>query len=621
MSLLLSGLNPAQQQAVISNFPVILCLAGAGSGKTTVLTRRIAHLHQEHRIGTSNMLALTFTRLAGKEMKERVIKLTGEQEGKKLFCNTFHAFAVYVLKEWGHKIGIEKNFTIYDQDDRTAILEKIIEEFGKRTTLKKVLTYLEFYNSCSTEPYPELQKIHEDIRVVQEYEFQLKQNNAVDLDALIIKMIQLWVENHDILANYQRMYSHVFVDEFQDTNDEQMLLIKMLSPKNLFIVGDDFQAIYGWRGAKVEYIIDFPNQFPDCEVVKLQDNYRSTNAIVHAANNLISYNKNQTVKKLIAHKDGIPVVIHHVVSEDLEYEFIKDSIKKLTSDGVAFKSIAVLTRTNRQIDRLKNYLDQKDVPSVKIAGSEDPFKKRDVKQAMAWLDFLYNKKDTVNLKKALRYPKQYITDQELISYEIDALANDSTLYEVIENKTTEFMTDLNTIESTLQNIEEYTPSNFFQVIVEILEIGNYYRAQNLTNRLKEFDQAYSYMQSWERTKMELGEDYGLSIFLRWLKHRDLQEKLIEEKDAVKLMTIHASKGLEFPVVFVAGLNQGVFPSKRTLDVEEERRLAYVAFTRAKDKLILTRSEHISQWNGEPVPALPSSYLEEIKANANESSTV
>jgi DNA helicase-2/ATP-dependent DNA helicase PcrA len=606
----LHRLNDEQRLAVLSKSPTILCLAGAGSGKTTVLTTRVANLQVNERIGTSNMLCLTFTRLAGKEMKERVMQLIGDQEGMKLFCNTFHAFAVMVLKEWGHEIGLDKSFTIYDQDDRQAILERIIASFGKRTTLKKVLIRFENCKDANAERinHPE------ESRVLEEYGYQLKRNNAVDLDRLIDIVNLLWNKQPRALEYYQRTYSHVFVDEFQDTSDEQMEMIRLLNPKHLFVVGDDFQAIYGWRGAKAEYIIDFPSHYLGCHVVKLEDNYRSTHQIVDAANSVIAKNTRQTQKKSVAHKNGIAVTVHHLADEDLERELVITSIKDLKKEGVNYKHFAVLARTNRQIDRMHLKLEQAHIPSIRVSGNNDVFKKHDIKSMMAWFDFMQNKLDNINLNKALKFPREFIPEMALQKIELDAMMNDLGLYEAIERDGDEkFIQVVMGLEEKLSKVEDYTPSNCFRVLVDVLGVEEFYKSQGLINRLSDAEMAYNFMLVWEKSKKALGEDCSLSSFLRYLKHRDIQEKLIEEKDAVKLMTIHASKGLEFDTVFITGMNQGVFPSKKTQDFEEERRLFYVAVTRARDQLVISRAKRVeTSWSYELKDMEPSQFIEELQ---------
>ena len=612
---LLEGLNDAQQRAVTSTAPVILCLAGAGSGKTRALTHRVAYLHQEHRVGTSNMLCLTFTRLAGKEAKERIMALIGEGEGRKLFCNTFHAFAVSVLREWGEKIGLDEYFSIYDQEDRESILQAIIEEFGSRTTVGKVLPVL-------LEPgWKDETACPEEARVAKEYRYQLQQNNAIDLDGLIPAVNNLWKTHHDILDHYWKTYTHVFVDEFQDTNDEQMEMIQLLNPENLFVVGDDFQNIYTWRGAKIEYILTFSDRYVGCEVVKLEDNYRSTQEIVAAANNLISHNTRQTKKTLRAHKDGEKIKSFRFPNEQQEFKAVIDAIDLMCHKGESLSDIAVLARTNSQIDRIKGLMDELGVPALRVSGRDDPFKKRDIKALLNWLDYLNNLQNISSLKKVLAadFPRRYITRFQFSQIGLLAMHEGVSLDQVVFHRKISgidlsmFKSDLKELETDMETAE-YRPSACFKALINHFMIGEFYRTQKLKNRIRDAEQAYRQIIRWEQSKEEAGEDYSLSSFLRWLRYRDIQEKLIlENEDAVRLMTVHAAKGLEFGTVFVIGLAQGLFPSQRTEEVEEERRLCYVALTRAKDQLYITWPKQIETWGGRILETKQSQFLAEVTA--------
>jgi len=607
--LLLNGLNESQRAAVTSSAPVILTLAGAGSGKTTVLTRRVAYLHQEKRIGTSNMLCLTFTRLAGKEMKERVMKLVGEREGKKLFCNTFHSFAVSVLREWGHKLGIEPSFTIYDEEDQTAIIKTIINEQKRKCKPEEVKHDLQLLEGsegdfCSSESE----------QVAREYAFRLKQNNAVNLNSLILLVVMLW-RQADISSYYRSQYPYVFVDEFQDTSADQMEMIKLLNPDNLFVVGDDFQAIYGWREARIEYILNFPGLYPDCEVIKLEDNYRSTHSIVEAANNLISHNQHQTKKKLVAHKEGPEINITENFDDEYdEAKYVIDRIAELQKSGFPLQEIAVLARTNNQIDRIKNIMDEKKIPALRVSGSGDPFKKRDVRLMLAWLDFYNNRRDNNTLRKILNFPKPYFSPLELKKLELTAMKKDLSLLDAIESsENTDFSKDLAELDNRIAADQAYKPSECLKSLVRALKLEEIYSQKGLENRRMEVERAYSYMLSWEGSTEALGEHNGLSAFLKWLRYKDIQEKLIWEQNTVRLMTVHAAKGLEFSTVFVIGMVQDIFPSKRTEDFEEERRLFYVACTRAKENLNLLCSKTVESWSGEQKPAVASQFLQELFA--------
>lgn len=598
---LLNGLNDGQVQAVTSNKKTILCLAGAGSGKTTVLTRRIAHLF-DNRVGTSNMLALTFTRLAGKEMKERVIRLVGEREGRKLFCNTFHAFAVGVLSRWGHLVGLDKNFAIYDQEDRKSILELVIKELGGRTTVNKV------NQAYETNDFSD----YENMKMINEYKYRLRQNNAIDLDKLIETVNDLWKKYSTSLYHYQQMYSHVFVDEFQDSSDDQMEMIRLLNADNLFVVGDDFQAIYGWRGANVEYILDFPNEYPDCEIVKLEDNYRSTKEIIAAANNLIAYNVNQSEKTLVAHKDGSPITVFTTGDERTEYERVRNKIEELHHSGTPYQKVAVLSRTNMQLKRMQDELERNNVPNIAL-GRDDIMKNRDIFHIVSWLQVIINNRDGRAFRRATNYPKTFLTEREQQRIRLEAIKRDTTELNVFMNMDFRLSEEFFGYGAKImaKHLENAKVSELIYYTAEVLGVIRDYRNQGLDNRIEALERGVKYIQSWEKTKETLGEENDLPAFLKWLKYRDIQEKLVEEKDAVKLMTMHGSKGLEFDVVFLVGLVEDTFPSRRG-DIEEERRLAYVGITRAKERLFLSHALMKQQWNGSMIDAERSRFLEEIQ---------
>jgi len=612
MSALLNGLNPAQRAAVTSTAPVILTLAGAGSGKTRVLTHRIAHLNQEHRVGTSNMLALTFTRLAGKEMKERVMALVGETQGKKLYCNTFHAFAAGVLSRWGHKLGIDPGYTIYDQKDRVDIMQTIIDELKPRTTLKKVLGRFDNLRGVNSEKanYPE------ECRVLLEYDFRLRQNNAVDIDRMIDLVVKLWTICPEALEEYRRDYTHVFVDEFQDTSDDQMEMIKLLQPAHLFVVGDDYQAIYGWRKARVEYILSFPDQYPGCEVFKLEDNYRSTSQIITAANSLIKHNTYQTKKTLIAQKEGPPIKFMFARDQLQEALTIGKLIESLTA-YISYSDIAVMARTNAMIEGIEVVLDSMGIPVLRVTGVDETYKNPGTHGILEWMDLINNKRDTMTIKKCLKFFINQPNDLQLKELELEAMRKDITPFEAMElhqqddnHFSQPFIKKVREIELAIKNENAYTPSHCYEITDRCLGTTEYYKRAGLTNRVGDMQKTMAAIKAWEKSKTDLGESRTVQTFLKWLRYRDVQEKLIEKKQAVKLMTIHASKGLEFSIVILAGMNQGVFPSKRA-EPEEERRVCYVAVTRPKQQLIITRSETVRDFRGSPVEAEESQYLGEM----------
>ena len=609
---LLDGLNERQLQAVVSDNPIILNLAGAGSGKTRVLTHRIAHLHQERRVGTSNILAITFTRLAAKEMKERAMKLVGANEGKKLTIGTFHSFCVRVLKEWGHLVDLEKNFTIYTEDDRRAIIQSCIDELGYKVKLQDVLDNLYVI-------FPDDSTVS---KVASEYYYRLKRNNAVDLDGLLFFAKEVLAFSA-AQAELQNRYRFVFVDEFQDTNDIQLEIIQLLNPYNLFVVGDDFQSIYQFRGANVQNIIDFPNKYPRCEVVKLERNYRSTKQIVSAANTLIKHNVSQTEKALIADRDGADIVYTVRPDDDAEARHVAAAIGAESKLTETWSDVAVLARTNRQLHKVKEALDRWDIPSLIVSSQDDVFKKDDIRKIIAFIEAAINPQDDINLRKVINFPEARFTDLDIQNLELKALNIGQSLSEVMQIGTVKERLFYQLLESAKESSEEReTALEVIEEAIHQLDLRYHYYNEGLNNRAEDLVTMFVEVDRWQKVQNVLGEPSGIFSFLKWLRMKDIQEKLVQEKvDVVKLMTVHASKGLEFPVVFVIGMNQGVFPSKRTEDMEEERRLFYVAITRAKDRLYLTRPENRVAYPGGPMAfQVESQFIREINIEQSRESS-
>lgn len=591
-------LNEAQIKAVESESKVILCLAGAGTGKTSTLTSRIAYLY-ENRVGCSSMLALTFTRLAGKEMKERVIKLIGS-EGEKLFCNTFHAFCVKVLKEYGYLLGYDKEFTIYDQEDREAIIAKILEEFsyGKWTNTKAVIAILDGTGT---------RKCKEEDLTIQEYYWVLKRNNAIDLDMLLTETLKLLKEYSEVQRNYHNQYEYMFVDEFQDTNDVQMKIIKTLNPRNLFVVGDDFQSIYGWRQAKPEYIINFQKYYPNCEIIKLEENYRSTEAIITAANNVIAFNENQTKKVLKANKTGAE--IEYIEAENIANE-VNIIASKILEDS-KYSNYAILTRTNKQMEPFIQTFKAFNIPYQVLSNKDDPLRKYDIRMILNILEVVLNPKDDNTLKKIINFPLKRINELKLQQIEKVMVDESISFIEALKDvkEVQEFMQKINDINGYITE-ECSVASEVYDTAIEILGLPSKYMKENRENKIEDLKNAGAVIRRWENIQLELGESTDISSFLKWVHMKDIQEKLMEQRDAVKIMTVHGSKGLEFPTAFVVGMNQNVFPSKRG-NLEEERRLFYVAVTRAKEKLYVTRSKKTLNWSGKEVPTVESQFIKEM----------
>ena len=601
---LTKGLNAEQARAVLSESNKILMLAGAGTGKTRTLTHRLAHLNKNCRVGTSSIIAITFTRAAAKEMKDRLEPLIGE-ETKKLICCTFHALAVRILQEWGHRIGLDRSFTIYSQEDRAEVIKSIIETSEYKTTYGKMEKAKWSFTKNSPED-----------AVWKEYQWQLKRFNAVDLDNLITKVIELFTKHSDIVERYRKLWKYVFVDEFQDTNIEQLQLIKILNPVNLFGIGDDFQTIYSFNGARVENILEFPNDFPGTEVIKLEQNYRSTVQIINAANNLISFNVNQTKKELFANKSGQEI---NILNYDDSLEEALSIVSQISNknEEIPFSNFAVLARTNSQVELVHRALKEAKIPSMILSGSDDPLKRPDVKSLLAYMDWAINPSDEMSFKRVLQFPERKLTDTQLQQAEQVAIDKSIELWRALigsqEQSVFQHVSDLHDLAEGIRG--SYFASDAFATLVGRLELKGFYSERSLNNRIEEIERAITYILYWTERQQKAGEECTPTAFLKWVKIRDIQEKLLEDRDAVKVMTIHGSKGLEFPAVFLIGMNEGVFPHRNTTNMEEERRLAFVGVTRAKDSLIVSSIRSTSKWGKEEFVA-PSRFIGEMKEGIN-----
>lgn len=596
--------NAAQRQAVTSDSSVILTLAGAGTGKTSTLTGRIAYLN-ENRVGTSNMLALTFTRLAAAEMKERLGKLIGEREAKNLFCGTFHSFCVKVIREWGHLVGIEPNFTVYDEADRLAVIEAAIEDLGcKKVKPDDVLKQVQ----ASDAAIPE----NELGRVVKEYLYRLRQNNALDLDLLLQRCKEI-LGDQRAQDYYHDLYKYVFVDEYQDTSAIQYFIINRLNPEHLFVVGDDYQGIYGWRGANISNILNFNSMtcYPDAEVIKLEENYRSTAPIVEAANKLIAFNNYQTKKELRAQVDGVNVRHFTSFREESEFDIVYKLIEGHHRECGNYSDCAVLGRTNKQLERLHAFLHVRQIPVQTVNRSNDVFKQPIVKGLFDFIAAVHNPLDNYMVRKAFNYPVPRSGDLQMRQWELEALRADLPLMDVLEHSDhTGAQMFCHMVYLMREKLAETDDAvEVFNAASSIVDPLSYLKNQGLTNRVDTLLEAHAQIENWELVQYKMGEDTSLDTFLKWLNTREVQDQLLQEQaDAVKLLTIHAAKGLEFETVIVIGMNQGVFPANKAADLEEERRLFYVALTRAKRNLAITRAQQRIVWGTKTSPTIASQFL-------------
>lgn len=595
-------LNNEQREAVYSDHPRILCLAGAGSGKTHTLVTRAARLLEDG-VDPEEILMLTFTNAAAREQKERLVWLAGEA-GEKVHASTFHSWAVREIRKYANKVRLESNFSIYDQEDTESLVTAIIDDLQYEIKPKEVIEAMTKKHVYGV-PIP----IGDMRRVVEEYNFRCRYQNAIDIDSLI-DALQRLLDDPTINKIMRNQYKYVFVDEMQDTDHRQMRLINTLDPENLFVVGDDFQSIYGFRGADVNIIIDLSKN-PDWQTIKLEENYRSTHQIVEPANRLISHN-NQTDKILRAHREGTEIEFIEHDNPEEELDWIAGKCIVINFDDF-YRSTAVLARTNKQIDAIAERLSERDVPYVIRKKTADALMTMEAKKLSAWMQAVINPRDDEALAAIINWPVETITKREMLKIEMYKLENDCSLFSALEA-----LGQAQEITKTIRDFEEDDLGEVYAVdlhdaIIDKTVIVWKFRELSLENRNERIRKLRDEILKWSMARYENGETITATDWLEYYKMRIVEgAEIVEDtdKDAIQLMTVHGSKGLEFDNVIVAGLNMKSFPLSRG-DIEEERRLFYVAMTRAKNHLYLSRSVMRNEWGGRLKEAEPSIFLEEL----------
>lgn len=593
----LSRLNDEQRRAALSTNPVLLALAGAGSGKTSVLTARIANLQLNHRIGTSNMLCLTFTRLAAGEMKTRVAALIGEELARNLTVGTFHSFCVSFLRQHAGRINREPDFSVYDEEDRLSLLYQVIKD-------------LRYHGVRPEKVYPwgRLEMMDDASRaVVNEYRFRLSQNNAIDLEGLLVLTFNL-LKDSNVAVALRDQYTYVFVDEYQDTDPIQDSIITLIKPRNLFVVGDPAQAIYGWRGADIENILTFEHKHRGLEVIRLEQNYRSTNPILNVANRTLDEAEFKSPLKLWTDKQGVQVTVTQSGDEYDEAVQVARQIRALR-DVSELKDIAVLCRTNRQVDTVHATLHQAGIDTFVVSNKNDPLNAFDSRRMLHYMTFACNPLDERALYGIINWPFKRMSDMEMVRSEQDE----------IMNLTLPLLQDLVELRDSLQQESSIWSSAYemFTFLTISLGIPEMYKSQGLLNRENTLKEAARFIERWVTRRMERCEGVKPSDFLQWVRTRDIQARLeSEEGDGVRILTVHAAKGLEWDHVFIVGCNENVFPSRRG-DMEEERRLFYVAVTRARETLYLSYTQEKHGYNDKRESVLPSRFLEAVTAWSKE----
>ena len=622
----LEELNEPQREAVLHKDGPIIIIAGAGSGKTKVLTTRIAHLMGEHNIDAFNILALTFTNKAAKEMKERVEKVLGNSEARNLYIGTFHSVFARILRTEANKLGYPNNFTIYDTDDAKSVLKTVINEleldpayykpnvvYNRISSAKNSLIGPAEYISDSTLQQEDARANRPMIgQIYAAYANRCFKNGAMDFDDLLFKMYLLLKNHADALSKYQRKFKYIMVDEYQDTNTSQYEIMKLLGAmhENICVVGDDAQSIYSFRGATIENILQFERDYDDVKVVKLEQNYRSTKSILSVANEIIGNNKNQIPKKLWTDNNGgDKIKLVRTATDNEEGKYVADTIQEEKLRNHYFnKEFAILYRTNAQSRAYEESLRRMNI-TYKIYGGLSFYQRKEVKDLIAYLRLVVNPQDEEALKRIINYPTRGIGKTSMDRAVLSANENNITLWEVLINAAS-FGYKAGTLEAINNFVlmirmfqSELVKKNAYDlaiivgkssgVVKELFNdkttegLARYENTQELLNSIKEFTET-----PMNEEDGEVG-DKSLGSYLQQITLLTDTDNDKEDADSVKLMTIHAAKGLEFSCVFVGGLEETLFPNAMSIntreELEEERRLFYVAITRAKKKLWLTYS--------------------------------
>ena len=606
----LDKLNPQQRAAVLDTDGPLLVLAGAGSGKTRVLTCRVAHLI-EMGVPAWKILAITFTNKAAQEMAERVLALTGEA-GQEVWVSTFHSCCARILRRDIEKLGYRREFAIYDEDDRMTVIKAAARAMAlddKEYPPKALKAMISDAKNRLLTPAEWLRETGDNARnrnfseVYERYEHTLRGNNALDFDDLLLKTLELFAGHPPVLEYYQNRFDYVLVDEYQDTNAAQYQLVRLLAgqKKNLCVVGDDDQSIYGWRGADIRNILDFEKDFPDCRVIKLEQNYRSTQNILDAANQVIAHNAGRKEKALWTEgAEGEKIGLYHAMDERDEAAFVALMSRKLIAQGVRPGEIAVLYRTNAQSRVLEEAFIRAGVPN-RIYGGQRFYDRKEVKDLIAYMRALVNPDDDVSVRRIINEPKRGIGDttvEKLMSF---AAENDTSLMGAVLDSEAVGLTPRvqKLVAGFADMMLELTGSMYAMSIseftAELIEKTGYVRAleeskteENATRveNIREFEGAVSEYQN-------LNPEGTLSDFLENVALISDIDNLNQTSGAVTLMTLHSAKGLEFDAVFLVGMEEGVFPLSRAMfderALEEERRLAYVGITRAKKQLYLSHA--------------------------------
>lgn len=618
MNPLIIGMNDKQAEAVQTTDGPLLIMAGAGSGKTRVLTHRIAYLIDEKYVNPWNILAITFTNKAAREMRERAIALNPATQDT--LIATFHSMCVRILRREADYIGYNRNFTIVDPGEQRTLMKRIIKQLNLDTKKWNERSILGTISNAKNDLLDEIayEKQAGDMytqviaKCYKAYQEELRRSEAMDFDDLIMMTLRLFDQNKDVLAYYQQRYQYIHVDEYQDTNHAQYQLVKLLASrfKNICVVGDADQSIYGWRGADMQNILDFEKDYPQAKVVLLEENYRSTKKILQAANNVINHNKNRRPKKLWTQNDeGEQIVYHRANNEQEEAVFVASTIDNIVREqGKNFKDFAVLYRTNAQSRTIEEALLKSNIPYTMVGGTKF-YSRKEIRDVIAYLNILANTSDNISFERIVNEPKRGVGPGTLekirsFAYEqnmslLDASSN--VMMSPLKGKAAQAVWDLANLILTLRSkLDSLTVTEITENLLdktgylEALQVQNTLESQARIENIEEF---LSVTKNFDDNPEIIVEgETGLDRLSRFLNDLALiadTDDSATETAEVTLMTLHAAKGLEFPVVFLIGMEEGVFPLSRAIEdadeLEEERRLAYVGITRAEQILFLTNA--------------------------------
>ena len=639
---LLNGMNPRQKEAVLHTEGPLLLMAGAGSGKTRVLTHRIAYLIEEKEVNPWNILAITFTNKAAKEMKERVNKIL-EHGGEEVWVSTFHSMCVRILRRDVDFIGYNRNFTIIDSSEQLSLMKRILKELNidpKKYDPRSIIgTLSQAKNRLQTpQDFAKMQgSYYEEIaaKCYAAYQKELQYNQCMDFDDLIMNTIRLFEEHPDSLTYYQNKFHYIHVDEYQDTNHAQYTLVNLLAKRfqNLCVVGDADQSIYGWRGADMQNILDFEKDYPDARVILLEQNYRSTKNILSAANQVIENNSNRKPKNLwTENHEGNKITYYRADNERDETRFVVDRMQEeLRENQRDYGDFAVLYRTNAQSRVMEETLLKANIP-YKMVGGHKFYDRKEIKDILAYLNVMANPQDSISFERIVNSPKRGIGPGSIEKLRNFATMHQWPLLEAAQNvdlanisgKVGQQLTAFGEMISEVTQMLPYL--SVTELTKEILERSGYLEDLKIQNtlesqaRLENLEEFLTVTQEFDKQFEKQNEkdadapDEKLTVFLNDLALVSDIDNLEEETTQVTLMTLHAAKGLEFPVVFLIGLEEGVFPLSRALmeenELEEERRLAYVGITRAEESLYLTNAFSRTLY-GRTQYNRPSRFVEEI----------